>query len=104
MRADALLSIIDNYEVLLDTWEEAVDIVRDTETKARINGVSAMMKTFDFAFGTILGETILRHADNLSRALQDKKISAAEGQLVWLSAHLIVYGKRKSMTYFGLRF
>ena len=41
-----------------------------------------MMKTFDFLFGTVLGETILRHVDNLSRTLQDKKISAAEGQQI----------------------
>lgn len=80
VRASALSSIIDNYETLLETWEEATIIVRDTETKSRINGVSAMMKTFDFVFGTVLGEAVLRHADNLSRTLQDKKISAAEGQ------------------------
>ena len=82
VRANALSSVIANYEALLDTWEEAADIIRDTEIKARINGVSAMMKTFDFLFGTVLGETILRHVDNLSRTLQDKKISAAEGQQI----------------------
>ena len=80
VRADSLASIINNYEVLMDTWEEAIYIVRDTETKARINGVSAQMKTFDFAFGTHLGEMILRHADNLSRTIQAKSTSAAEGQ------------------------
>ena len=61
----------------MDTWE-----VRDPVVKARIKGVSVTMKTFDFVFGTILGEAVLRHADNLSRALQDKKISAAEGQQI----------------------
>ena len=50
VRADSLASIITNYEVLLLTWEEAADVVKDTETKARINGVSAQMKTFDFLF------------------------------------------------------
>ncbi len=40
VRADSLASIISNYGVLQTTWEEAVDVARDTETKARINGVS----------------------------------------------------------------
>ena len=80
--ADSLCSIniIDNYETLQDTWEEAADIVHDTETKARIRGVSSQMKTFNFLFGTVLCEMLLRHTDNLSKALQKKTISAAEGQ------------------------
>ena len=70
--ADSLGSIVDNYTTLQDTWEEAVDIVHDTETKARIRGVSSQMKTFNFLFGTVLSEMLLRHTDNL--------ILAAEGQ------------------------
>ena len=38
------------------------------------------MKTFNFLFGTVLCEVLLRHTDNLSKALQKKTISAAEGQ------------------------
>ena len=57
-------------------------MARDTETKARINGVSAQMKTFDFLFGAIQGEMLFRHSDNLSKTLQKKSISAAEGQQV----------------------
>lgn len=82
VRADSLASIVDNYNLLQSTWEEAVEIARDTETKARINGVAAQMKTFNFLFGTILGEMLLRHTDNLSQTLQKKTISAAEGQQV----------------------
>ena len=52
----------------------------NTETKARIQGVSAQMKFFKFLFGVMLGELILRHTDNLSRTLQHKIISAAEAQ------------------------
>ena len=37
---------------------------------------------FNFVFGAMLGELILRHADNLSSTLQKKSLSAAEGQLV----------------------
>jgi len=80
VRADSLLSIIDNYSVLHDTWDEALEISKDTESKARIQGVQFQMKRFDFLFGIILGEMILRHTDNLSKTLQAKMYSAAEGQ------------------------
>lgn len=40
VRADSLLSIVSNYEALQSTWDKAVTIAKDTETKARIHGVS----------------------------------------------------------------
>ena len=79
---NALASVLSKYEILLSTWDEAADVVADTESKARINGVAAQMKTYDFVFGATLGEMILRHSDNLSQCLQKKTISAAEGQQV----------------------
>ncbi len=63
-------------------WENAADIVRDTDTKAWIRGIAAQMEYFEFFFGLVLGEMLLRHTDNLSRTLQNKKCSAAEGQAV----------------------
>ncbi len=48
VRADSLQSIIQNYSELLSTWDQAVEIVKDTETKARINGVASQMNTFNF--------------------------------------------------------
>ena len=74
--------MITTYVTLQDTWEEAADIVHDTETKARIKEVSSQMKTFNFLFGTVLCEMLLHHTDNLSKALQKKTISAAKGQQV----------------------
>ncbi len=47
-REDSLKSILDNFEVLQELWEEAIDLVKDTEMKARINGVATQMKTFDY--------------------------------------------------------
>ena len=38
--------------------------------RGRILGVATFMKSFDFLFGVLLGETLLRHSDNLSKALQ----------------------------------
>ena len=78
--ADSILSILDNYQVLLSTWEKSREVVRDTESKARIHGVYSQMNTFDVLFGTMLGEIVLRHTDNLSKTLQDKTCSSAEGQ------------------------
>ena len=40
----------------------------------------AQMKTFQFFYGNVLGEKLLRHTDNLSKTLQHNQISAAEGQ------------------------
>ena len=82
VRANALASIIENYVVLQDTWDEALEVAKDTDSKAKINGVSAQMKKFEFLFSTILGEMLLRHCDNLSQTLQSKTMSAAEGQKV----------------------
>ena len=56
--------------------------MQDSETKARVRGVSAVMNTFDYLFGNMLGEMILKHPDNCSRALQHKSLSAAEGQQI----------------------
>ncbi len=50
--------------------------------KARIGGIISQMHSFDFAFGTILGELILRHSDNLSRTIQAKSTSASEAQQI----------------------
>ena len=82
VKADSLRSILDNYHALEQTWVEAAAVAHNSETKARIHGVSAQMKSFDFFFGAALGETLLRHTDNLSRALQKKTLSAAEGQVL----------------------
>ena len=56
--------------------------MKDTESQARILGVSAQMQTFQFFYGVVLGELILRHCDNRSRTLQKESISAAQGQEV----------------------
>lgn len=82
VRADALKSVLENYVVLQETWDEALEVVKDTESKARILGVSAQMQTFQFFYGVVLGEIILRHCDNLSRTLQKESISAAQAQEV----------------------
>ena len=80
VRANSLKSILLNYETLFLTWDESLRLIKDTEMKARINGVSSQMTRFPFYFGIFLAELILRQTDNLSKVLQSPDISAAEGQ------------------------
>ena len=82
VRADSLKSVLDNYVVLQELWEEAEKTTKDSDIIARVIGVASQMRNFEFFFGIYLGEMILRHSDNLSRTLQKKDLSAVEGQHV----------------------
>ncbi len=74
--------------------------------KARINGVASQMKTFDYYFGICLGHLILKHRDNLSRALQKSDISASEGQEVASMTLKVLKSIRSDdmFKFFGKRF
>ena len=80
VRADCLNAVIENFDQLQELWEWSLQNSNDTETKARICGVSAHTKTFAFCFGIHLAYLILGHSDNLSRAFQSAKLSANEAQ------------------------
>ena len=80
MRTEALSGLLANHQVLISLWEEAKAVVQDTEVIARISGVSYCMEKFHFVFGVELRKMILGHTDNLSKSLQVKTCSAAEGQ------------------------
>ena len=82
IQPEALKSILDNFNVLLELWAKSLERVKDTEMKARIQGVSAQMMTFDYFFGISLGLLILRHIENLSKTMQKADVSAAEGQAI----------------------
>ena len=56
VRVDSLASILSNYTALQKLWEKSVEIVKDSETIARINGVASQISTFTFLFGVELGE------------------------------------------------
>ena len=82
VKASSLESVVKNYAVLQALWEEAREIVKDSETRARIIGVQSMMMQFDYLFGLVLGERILKHTDNLSKTLQNPALTASEGQQI----------------------
>ena len=62
----------------LDTFKNC----KDTDIKSRVRGVKSIMPTFDFIFGCELEELLLRQTDNLSRTLQNPKLSATEGNAI----------------------
>ena len=78
MRGSSLESVRINYKVFHELWEEAKDIVKDSETRARIVGVQFYMKSFDYLFGMVLGERLLKHTD--SKTLQSPSLTASDGQ------------------------
>jgi len=83
VRANSLRSVLDNYAILQDLWKESKDKTSDPSVRARIIGIIiiiiiAQFKKFDYFFGVLLGELILKHSDNLSKILQ----SASEGQKI----------------------
>ena len=80
VKADALESIIQNYETLQNVFKECLNEEKDPHTRGRLRGVVSYMKSFNYFFGVKLGHHLLSHSDNLSRTLQRSDISAAEGQ------------------------
>ena len=79
----------------MELWDWSLEESMDSEMKARIRGVMSVMKTFEFVFCCCLGQCLLSHTDNLSRALQRQDISAAEAQA--LSAQVLtVLSKNRS--------
>ena len=61
VRADTLKSILDNYNVLLVLWDESLEHVKDTEMKARIQGVAAQIMKFDYFFGVSGSPNLTTH-------------------------------------------
>jgi len=63
---------------LTELWDECE--TSDSEIRARIIGVASQMQTFDYLCGVMLASTVLGLTDNLSKTLQQKSLSASEGQ------------------------
>ena len=82
VRATSLNSIYQNYNVLKEFWDEARGFSVDSECRTRIIGVQAQMNQFSFLFGLMLAERVLQHTDNLSKTLQNPKLTAIEGEKI----------------------
>ena len=82
VRGDAIASIIENYGVLQQLWDESLETKLEPDIKGRIIGVKAQMSQYRLVFGLLLCKRILLITDNLSKTLQKQSLSAAEGQEV----------------------
>ena len=63
-------------------WQEALDSSLDGEICVHIIDVEAQMMKFDFLLGVCLGSILLQNSNNSSKTLQQKMLSAADGQRI----------------------
>ena len=84
VRASCFQGILDNYAALLQEWTISLDdkVQSDIYIRGSIIGCQAQVNTFDFFFGLNLGQRLFSHTDNLSRTLQQPKMSALTGKRV----------------------
>ena len=81
VRADCCRKIVTLYDALFSLWDHCLETGKmDRELKSGIGGVKAQMAAFSFFFGLQLGYRLYAITDNLSKALQEKKMSAISGQ------------------------
>ena len=80
VRACCFQRILDNYAALLQEW--TIDEKLQSHIPGRIIGCRAQMNTFDFFFGLNLKQRLFSQTDNLSRTLQQTKMSALSGKRV----------------------
>ena len=71
----------------MDLWYWPFQATSDTEIKARLQGVKAVIWTFQVLFRCSFDKIILKQTDHLSKTLQDPSISAAQGQEM---VHLVI--------------
>ena len=51
VRAASFQSVMDNYGVLQERWDETVDVAK---VRTRIIGIQTTMPRFEYLFGTVL--------------------------------------------------
>ena len=82
VRASCFQRIPDNYAALLQEWTISLDEKLQSDIRGRIIGCQAQMNTFDFFFRLNLGQRLFSRTDNLSRTLQQTKMSDLSGKRV----------------------
>ena len=85
VRASCFQRILDNYSAFFQEWIISLDGKLQSDIRGRFIGCQAQMNIFDFFFGLNLGQRLFSHTDNLSKTLQQTKMSAISGKRV---AHL----------------
>ena len=87
VRVKCMKRILDNYQSLMQLWEECLEERLDRETMARIIGCKSQMESFYFFFGLNLSHKLYAMINNLSKSLQATKMSAIKGRK---SADLVI--------------
>ena len=73
-------SVVENYQVSQELWEECLDTRLEPDIKGQIIGLNTQMSKYSLLFGLKLCERILKITDNLSMTLQTESLSAAEAE------------------------
>ena len=60
-------SILDNWVVLQQVWDESLDGNLEPEIKGIIIGVKSQMNTFNCFYGVTILQLVLGHSDNLPK-------------------------------------
>ena len=77
VHANCLKKIIDNCKPLLELWKKSLEEMLDAKTMI---GCKKQMESFKFFFGFQLGRKLYAHTNNLSKTLQQEKMSAIKGK------------------------
>jgi hypothetical protein len=101
VKANSILSIIENYLLLIKTFKEDLEQTKSMpfEMKTRINGQigdNGYMFKFSSFFGFKLAHFILRHTDLLAKKLQSPNLNAAEGYEMAMMTVLILEEENKT--------
>ena len=73
--ADGLLSVLSNYSLIQTTLEERNWVTHDGSSAFMLK---TQLQMFETLFGMMLAETLLRHCDILSRALEAANLSTTD--------------------------
>ena len=82
VHASSFQRILNNYTALLQEWTISLHEKLQSDIRGKIIGCQAQINTFDFFFELNLGQWLFSHTVNLSRTLQQTKMSALSGKRV----------------------
>ena len=82
VRGESISSIIENYNVLKQLWDECLEQKNAPDIKGRIIGVNTQMSKYKLLFGLCLCERIFKITDNLIKTIQYENMSASEAQVI----------------------
>ena len=82
LRADAIDNVHKNYSEIEYSLASFELTEKNSEKRAKLQGIATHFERFDFLFGVHLNVLIFCHTDNLSKPLQAVKMCVAQGQTV----------------------